>query len=113
MKFWLNVSKEEQRQRFLSRLKEPHKNYKFSMADVHERNFWEKYMLAYEEAINETSRPWAPWYSIPADDKPYMRMTVADIIVRTMNEMNLKYPTVGSKEKAKFKEIYNKLKNEE
>ena len=74
LKFWLNVSKEEQRKRFLSRLKEPHKNYKFSMADVHERNFWMDYMRAYEEAISETSRPWAPWYAIPADDKPYMRM---------------------------------------
>lgn len=112
LKFWLNVSKEEQRKRFLSRLKEPHKNYKFSMADVHERNFWMDYMRAYEEAISETSRPWAPWYAIPADDKPYMRMAVADIIVKTMNKMDLKYPTVGSKERAKFKEIYNKLKNE-
>jgi polyphosphate kinase 2 (PPK2 family) len=113
LKFWLNVSKEEQRKRFLSRLKEPHKNYKFSMADVHERNYWADYMLAFEEALNATSRSWAPWYAIPADDKPFMRVTVADIIVRTMKKMHLKYPTIGMDEQAKFKEIYNKLKNEE
>ena len=112
LKFWLNVSKDEQRKRFLSRLKEPHKNYKFSMADVHERDYWEDYMLAYEDALNASSRPWAPWYAIPADDKPFMRMTVADIIVRTMQKMDLKYPTVGLEEQAKFKEIYNRLKNE-
>ena len=112
LKFWLNVSKEEQRNRFLSRLEEPHKNYKFSLGDVHERNHWAEYMLAYEEALNATSRSWAPWYTIPADDKPYMRMTVADIIVRTMKKMDLKYPKVGMEEQAKFKEIYNELKRE-
>jgi hypothetical protein len=69
-------------------------------------------MLAYEEAMNATSRSWAPWYTIPADDKPYMRMTVADIVVQTMKKMDLKYPTVSLEEQAKFKEIYNKLKNE-
>jgi PPK2 family polyphosphate:nucleotide phosphotransferase len=112
LKFWLNVSKEEQQNRFLSRLEEPHKNYKFSMGDIQERNYWEKYMSAYEQALNETSRSGAPWYAVPADDKPFMRMTVADIIVRTMQKMDLKYPTVGLEEQAKFKEIYNKLKNE-
>jgi len=110
LKFWLNVSKEEQRNRFLSRLKEPHKNYKFSMADVQERNYWSEYMLAYEEALNATSRSWAPWYAIPADDKPYMRIAVADIIIRTMKKMDLNYPTVEMEEQVRFKEIYNKLK---
>jgi PPK2 family polyphosphate:nucleotide phosphotransferase len=112
LKFWLNVSKDEQRNRFLSRLEEPHKNFKFSMGDVHERSYWGKYMLAYEEALNATSRSWAPWYAIPADDKPYMRMTVAEIIVRTMKNMDLKYPTVGPDKQAEFKEVYNKLKSE-
>jgi len=112
LKFWLNVSKEEQKNRFLSRLEEPHKNYKFSTGDVHERTYWEKYMLTYEDVVNATSRSWAPWYTIPADNKPFMRMTVADIIVRTMKKMNLKYPTVSLEEQAKFKEIYNNLKNE-
>jgi len=112
LKFWLNVSKKEQRNRFLSRLEEPHKNYKFSQGDVHERSYWEDYMQAYEEALNATSRSWAPWYSIPADDKPYMRMIVADTIVSTMKKMDLTYPTVSMEEQAKFKEIYSKLKNE-
>ena len=112
LKFWLNVSKDEQRNRFLSRLEEPHKNYKFSMGDVHERSYWAKYMLAYEESLNATSRSWAPWYAIPANNKPYMRMTVADIIVRTMKNMDLKYPTVGPDKQAGFKEVYNELKNE-
>lgn len=112
LKFWLNVSKEEQRNRFLSRLEEPQKNFKFSMSDVNERKYWTNYMLAYEEVLNATSRSWAPWYAIPADNKPYMRMTVADIIVRTLKKMNLKYPTVDAEELAKFKEIYQELKNE-
>jgi PPK2 family polyphosphate:nucleotide phosphotransferase len=112
LKFWLNVSKKEQQNRFLSRLEEPHKNYKFSMGDVQERKYWDEYMHAYEEVLNATSRSWAPWYTIPADDKPYMRMTVADIIVRTMKKMDLKYPTISLEEQAKFKDIYSKLKNE-
>jgi len=112
LKFWLNVSKKEQKNRFLSRLEEPHKNYKFSMGDVQERNYWDEYMNAYEDVLNATSRSWAPWYAIPADDKPYMRMAVADIIVRTLQKMDLKYPTVSLEEQARFKEIYNKLKNE-
>jgi PPK2 family polyphosphate:nucleotide phosphotransferase len=112
LKFWLNVSKEEQRKRFLSRLEVPHKNFKFSMADVQERKYWDTYMQAYERVLNATSRSWAPWYAIPADDKPYMRMAIADIIVRTMKKMNLKYPTIGAEEKARFDEISNELKNE-
>jgi PPK2 family polyphosphate:nucleotide phosphotransferase len=112
LKFWLNVSKEEQRKRFLSRLEEPRKNFKFSVSDVHERKYWKNYMLAYEEVLNATSRSWAPWYAIPADNKPYMRMTVADIIVRTLKKMNLKYPTVDAEKQAKFKEIYQGLKKE-
>jgi PPK2 family polyphosphate:nucleotide phosphotransferase len=112
LKFWLNVSKEEQRNRFLSRLEEPDKNFKFSISDVKEREYWMDYKRAYQEALNETSRPWAPWYAIPADDKPYMRMTVADLIVRTMKTLKLKYPTIGPEEKVKFEEIYHQLKNE-
>jgi PPK2 family polyphosphate:nucleotide phosphotransferase len=112
LKFWLNVSIDEQRNRFLSRLEEPHKNFKFSIGDVQERKYWAEYMLAYEEALNATSRSSAPWYAIPADNKPYMRMTVADIIVRTIKKMGLKYPTVGPEEKVRFKEIYNKLKSD-
>ena len=112
LKFWLNVSKEEQRQRFLSRIDEPRKNWKFSAGDVHERRFWQDYMAAYEEAINATSRPWAPWYAIPADDKPFMRLSVAEIIVANLKKLDLKYPTVEDKEKARFSEMRNLLVSE-
>jgi len=102
VKFWLNVSKGEQKRRFLSRIDEPHKNWKFSAADVKEREFWKDYMEAYEDAINATSRPWAPWYAIPADDKPFMRYTVAQTIVDTLKSLDLKYPKVSEATKAKF-----------
>ena len=95
LKFWLNVSREEQRQRFLDRIKVPEKNWKFSSGDVHEREHWNAYMNAYEHALNATSRPWAPWYAIPADDKPYMRATVADIVVRTLQNLDPRYPVVS------------------
>lgn len=112
LKFWLNVSKEEQRQRFLARIKEPEKNWKFSASDVEERSFWDEYMQAYEEALNATSRPWGPWYAIPADDKPYMRCCVAETIVNTMKSLGLKYPKVGSEELSKFKEMRKILESE-
>ncbi|MDH3297403.1 MAG: polyphosphate kinase 2 family protein [Gemmatimonadota bacterium] len=92
LKFWLNVSREEQKRRFLSRIEEPSKNWKFSMADVEERQHWDAYMAAYEDALNATSRPWAPWYAIPADNKPFMRMAVADIIARNLEGLGLSYP---------------------
>jgi polyphosphate kinase 2 (PPK2 family) len=113
LKFWLNVSKEEQRQRFLARIDEPRKNWKFSAGDVHERTFWKDYMTAYEEAVNATSRPWAPWYAIPADDKPFMRLTVAQIIVKSLKKLKLKYPAVEEKEKARFSEMRKMLEKEE
>ena len=111
LKFWLNVSKEEQRQRFLARIDEPRKNWKFSAGDVHERTFWKDYMTAYEEAVNATSRPWAPWYAIPADDKPFMRLAVAQIIVKSLKKLKLKYPAVDEKEKARFSEMRKMLEN--
>ena len=112
LKFWLNVSKAEQKQRFLARIDEPRKNWKFSAGDVHERTFWKKYMTAYQEAVKATSRPWAPWYAIPADDKPFMRLAVAQIIVKSLKELNLKYPAVAEKEKARFSEMRKMLENE-
>lgn len=93
LKFWLNVSREEQRKRFLSRLDEPEKHWKFSLGDVRERRHWNAYMEAYEDALNRTSRSWAPWYAIPADDKDYMRMAVADLVVRNLENCHLAYPT--------------------
>lgn len=112
LKFWLNVSKEEQRSRFLARLNEPEKNWKFEVADVAERAHWDDYMQAYEDALRETSKPWAPWYAIPADDKPFMRATVADIIVRTMESLKLEYPAPGKEEKAQFAALRKRLENE-
>ncbi len=113
LKFWLNVSHGEQRNRFLSRLDEPEKNWKFSSGDVRERGFWDDYMRAYEDALSATSRPWAPWYAIPADDKPYMRMCVAEIVVATLKSLGLRYPKASSKERARFKEMRGSLEGED
>jgi len=92
IKFWLNVSKAEQRRRFLARLDEREKHWKFTPNDVREREHWKEYMEVYEDAIRNTSKSWAPWYTIPADDKPYMRMVVADIVVRSLNGLGLRWP---------------------
>lgn len=112
LKFWLNVSLEEQRQRFLDRIEEPEKNWKFAPADVNERRYWDDYMHAFEDALNATSRPWAPWYAIPADSKPYMRFCVAEIIVDSLKKLGLSYPKIGPAEKAKFKEMRKILEGE-
>lgn len=102
IKFWLNVSRDEQRKRFLSRLDEPEKNWKFSSGDVAERGHWDAYMQAYEAALNATSRPWAPWYAIPADNKPFMRLCVAETVVNTLRALDLRYPSVSEEQKAEF-----------
>ena len=113
LKFWLNVSHAEQKERFLSRLDEPEKNWKFSSGDVRERGFWKDYMRAYEDALNATSRPWAPWYAIPADSKSYMRMCVAEIVVATLKGLGLHYPAADAKEQARFDEMRALLENED
>jgi PPK2 family polyphosphate:nucleotide phosphotransferase len=113
LKFWLNVSREKQRERFLARLNEPEKNWKFAVGDVQERGYWEAYMEAYQEALNATSRSWAPWYAIPADDKPFMRRTVAEIIINSMKSLDMSYPTVEEEDKARFDEMRTLLENEE
>jgi len=105
LKFWLNVSKEEQRQRFLSRLEEPKKHWKFSVADIRERERWDEYMHAYQAMIRATSTPHAPWFAIPADNKPYMRLTVANIILQALRELNPCFPAVNEKEKSRFTEM--------
>jgi PPK2 family polyphosphate:nucleotide phosphotransferase len=94
LKFWLHVSKKEQKERLLARIDDPAANWKFSGADIREREHWDQYMHAYEDVFRETSRPWAPWYAIPADDKRYMRRAVAQIIVGALDDMKLRYPTV-------------------
>ena len=112
LKFWLNLSKEEQRMRFLRRLDKPDKHWKFSISDVEERKHWDDYMLAYEQALQATARPWAPWYAIPADNKPYMRYSVAKIIVKTMESMNLEYPRLDPEVEYKLECIRDSLLNE-
>lgn len=112
LKFFLNVSREEQRKRFIDRLEEADKHWKFKEGDVEESKHWDKYMRCYEEAINATSRPWAPWYAIPADDKPYMRVCVAGIIVDTLKRMNLDYPELDAETRKRFKALERKLKEE-
>lgn len=109
LKFWLNVSRDEQRDRLLARLDEPEKNWKFESGDLGERALWKNYMAAYQDALNATSRPHAPWYAIPADSKSYMRMTIADIVVRTLKSLDLKYPKLEPAELAKFDEMKAQL----
>ncbi len=94
LKFFLNVSREEQRKRFLDRIDEPAKNWKFSMSDVSERERWDEYMAAFDEMIRETSRPEAPWYVVPADNKWFTRLVVAAALVEAMDGLDLRFPKV-------------------
>jgi PPK2 family polyphosphate:nucleotide phosphotransferase len=95
LKFFLNVSNEKQRDRFLKRINTPEKNWKFSLNDVKERRFWNDYMAAYEDMFNHTSTEEAPWHIIPADNKWFMRAAVADVIIAKLESMNLSYPKVS------------------
>jgi PPK2 family polyphosphate:nucleotide phosphotransferase len=101
-KFFLHISKEEQKKRFLERLEDPKKNWKFSMADVNERGFWKDYQEAYEELIQNTAAKHAPWFVVPADNKWYTRLIVASAIIQTLDELHLSFPDV---DKAKKKEL--------
>jgi PPK2 family polyphosphate:nucleotide phosphotransferase len=112
LKFWLNVSQDEQKNRFLDRLTDPAKNWKFSKSDIRERSFWDQYMQAYEATINATSRASAPWYAIPADNKKYARLEIAKIIVDTMQKLDCQYPEARDEEKQQFSEMEKLLRNE-
>jgi PPK2 family polyphosphate:nucleotide phosphotransferase len=92
LKFWLNVSKAEQRKRLLDRIDEPDKNWKFNPGDIDERERWDDYLDAYEDALRATSRPWAPWYAVPADDKHYLRWQVAKLINDGFARLDLEFP---------------------
>jgi polyphosphate kinase 2 (PPK2 family) len=105
LKFFLNVSREEQTKRFLERLDEPEKYWKFSPADVHERTFWSGYMHAYEQAIRSTASKYAPWYVVPADNKWFSRLFVVAAIVEAMEKLNLSYPVVNTKKRKEIKAI--------
>jgi PPK2 family polyphosphate:nucleotide phosphotransferase len=101
-KFFLHVSKEEQKKRFLERLEDPKKNWKFYMADVNERGFWNDYQEAYEEMIQNTARKHAPWFVVPADNKWFTRLIVASAVIQALDELHLSFPVV---DKAKKKEL--------
>jgi polyphosphate kinase 2 (PPK2 family) len=102
LKFFLNVSRDEQRKRFLERIDQPDKRWKFSMSDVEERKLWPKYMAAYEEAIRETARDYAPWYVVPADNKWFTRLVVGAALVEALDGLKPQYPEVTG---AKLKEL--------
>ncbi|PWS29040.1 polyphosphate--nucleotide phosphotransferase [Pedobacter yonginense] len=104
LKFFLNVSREEQKERFLERIDDPTKNWKFSSGDIKERALWDDYMKAYEEAINETSTENAPWHIIPADKKWFARLAISEIIEEKMKSLNLKFPILGEEEQGKLSE---------
>jgi PPK2 family polyphosphate:nucleotide phosphotransferase len=103
IKFFLHVSKAEQKRRFMARLDNPEKNWKFSSSDAKVRQHWDDYMAAYEDMFSHTSTEWAPWHIIPADHKWFMRLAVARIIVRRLEGLDLKYPTVSSAKLAELK----------
>jgi len=112
LKFFLHISKDEQKQRFLDRIEEPSKNWKFSAGDLKERALWKDYMAAYEEAIRETSTETAPWYVIPADKKWYTRLAISQIIKETLESLNLKYPVLPKEEADQLETIKQQLLNE-
>jgi polyphosphate kinase 2 (PPK2 family) len=113
LKFFLHVSKNEQKRRFLERLERPEKHWKFSASDLAERSFWNDYMQAYEDALNVTSTEWAPWYVIPADNKWGMRAIVADILSTAIRSLDLKYPEVSEHERKALAEARQKLADED
>ena len=110
LKFWLNVSLEEQTRRLLRRIDDPKRNYKFESRDVTEQEHWAEYMASYELALRQTSTPWAPWYAIPADDKPKMRRLVAEHIAETMEALHLPYPELPRRSRDELDELRRALK---
>ncbi len=113
MKFFLHVSKKEQRKRFLQRIEDPAKNWKFSLSDIRERSFWDNYQEAYEIALEKTSKEHAPWYIIPADDKWYARLSMAFLIYHHFEKLNLSYPAVTETQKQELEKAKHQLMNEQ
>jgi polyphosphate kinase 2 (PPK2 family) len=109
LKFFLNVSKEEQKNRFLERLNDPEKHWKFSESDLVERAKWDQYQAAFEDAIRATATPWAPWYVIPADNKWIMRAIVSMIVTETITSLKLTTPEVSSQKKKLLEEARREL----
>ncbi|MBD0327637.1 MAG: polyphosphate kinase 2 family protein [Pyrinomonadaceae bacterium] len=113
IKFFLNVSKEEQKRRFLKRIMTPEKNWKFSLGDAKERGFWEQYMEAYEDMFNHTSTAHAPWHIIPADHKWFTRAAVADVVISKLKSLKLSYPTVSEEHRQNLLKAKEVLENED
>ncbi len=111
LKFFLNVSKDEQKNRFLRRINRPEKNWKFTMNDVEERKYWDDYQHAFEQAINHTSTEHAPWHIIPADRKWFMRAAVSEIIVDKLQSLDMRYPKVTGKQKANLQKAKETFEN--
>ncbi|HEY3680305.1 MAG TPA: polyphosphate kinase 2 family protein [Bradyrhizobium sp.] len=112
LKFFLNVSKQEQRERFLDRLDEPAKNWKFSMADINERALWAKYQAAYQDMVGHTASSAAPWIVVPADHKWFARVVIGSAIVSALDALDLQFPKVGAATLAEFKQVREALENE-
>jgi polyphosphate kinase 2 (PPK2 family) len=111
-KFFLNLSRDEQKRRFISRLDEPRKNWKFSEADIAERARWSDYMNAYEEMIQNTATAHAPWYVVPADKKWYTRLVVSAAVIQALEDLNLRYPVVGAAQRKALKAARSALEHE-
>ncbi|MDQ6732650.1 MAG: polyphosphate kinase 2 family protein [Nitrospirota bacterium] len=105
IKFFLHLSKDEQRKRFLERIDEPNKNWKFSLSDIHERKYWAQYMTAYEACLSATSTDHAPWYVVPADDKENARLIVSQIVLDALNELKMAYPKTTAKRQRELNSI--------
>ena len=112
LKFFLNVSKKEQRARFLDRLELPSKNWKFSMSDVSERTLWPRYMAVYQDIIRNTSTPYAPWYVVPSDHKWFARVVIGSAIVSALEGLNLRFPRVDKASQEEFAQVRKALENE-
>lgn len=112
VKFWLNVSRREQAKRFRERIENPEKNWKFRLGDLDDRAHWTQFMEAYQDALRETSREYAPWYAIPADDKPYMCTAIARIMVATMKRLGLRHPPVDEYQRRELKQGLKRLDRE-
>jgi PPK2 family polyphosphate:nucleotide phosphotransferase len=109
VKFYLHLSKEEQRKRFLQRIDEPEKNWKFSLQDVEERRFWKQYIKAYEECLTATSTRDAPWYIVPADDKENARLIVSQIVLDTLDDLKMAYPRTSTERQQELLSIRRQL----
>jgi PPK2 family polyphosphate:nucleotide phosphotransferase len=109
VKFFLHLSKEEQRKRFLARIDEPEKNWKFSLDDIRERGYWDRYMEAYEKCIGATSTAHAPWYIVPADDKPNARLIISEIVLEALQDLGMRFPKVTGKRRRELLALRKKL----